>query len=454
MTWLDQPIDLTHFPLQPIVITAHASAQAGIVSFEVLIDGESLADLSADGGRLEVVETVWEPAEAGTYDVSVIATDGEGNPGDAARSTVFIGDVAEDGLLGFEARGACDDVDAVFIQINPPVVEPGSCAIASWQVYAPEEWPVIVNDAGVPSFGEMPLCAESDTPVSLIIETPGGLCRRDAVLLVGDEDIGQPDSEPNGEQGDVFVFFEAMPPEIQQGECSILVWEAGPEDEIALLLDGEPVPAFGEQEVCPPETETYELLIEFRGEVLAEFATVTVLGTEGGAEPTEAEGGVTSTPLPGATTIPGVTNTPGTANTPGVTDTPPPVATTAAPPADTTKPVIGFPSYDASFCYTTCTSGTACGDESFYITVSVTDNVSSGNDIAVRLNWTGSGVRSGPVSMNWSGSGNSYFRYVGAFQNPGTLSSFSITATDKAGNQAKLFMTNWQLNVEQCGCGG
>jgi hypothetical protein len=56
--------------------------------------------------------------------------------------------------------------------------------------------------------------------------------------------------------------------------------------------------------------------------------------------------------------------------------------------------------------------------------------------------------------MHWGGSGSTYFRYVGAFQNPGSLSSFSITATDKAGNSSQLSIPSWQLDVEQCSCGG
>jgi hypothetical protein len=121
--------------------------------------------------------------------------------------------------------------------------------------------------------------------------------------------------------------------------------------------------------------------------------------------------------------------------------------------------VIGTPTKNRDWCYTTC-SGTAndCGEdstyESFYFTVVVTDNVSSGNDISVSLNWTGSFALRRPLSMHWGGSGSTYFRYMGSFQNSGTLSGFSITATDKAGNTAQLSLSSWQLDVEDCTCGG
>jgi hypothetical protein len=279
----------------------------------------------------------------------------------------------------------------------------------------------------MPHIGEMPLCADEDTAVRLAVETPGGICRRDAVLLIQVEDI-----EPI--PGELFVFFNAEPPEIQRGECSQLFWEVGPEREYELMLEGEVVPVFGEMLVCPPTTQTYELTIGFEGQTLEDYATVTVLDGEGDI-----------TPEVTVTTMPGVTSTPA----PGVTPT--------TPPADNTKPVISNPSDNTTtdYCFVTC-SGTAndCGVESFLFTVSVTDDVSSGNDITVTLNWTGSGVRSGPISMHWGGSGSTYFRYVGAFQNAGSLSGFSITATDKAGNTAQLSIPSWQLDVEQCGCGG
>jgi hypothetical protein len=379
---------------------------------------------------------IWEPQAPGIYLVSVAATDGAGSVGDRVSSTVFIGDVEDDGLIGAGPIGACEGIEAIFLQLEPPVIAPGDCSIASWQVYGPEDWPVMIDDEPVPHFGEMPLCAEEDTEVRLAIETPNGICRRDAVLLIQREDIVQPPGEP----GEIFVFLTANPPEIQRGECSQLFWEVGPEREYDLVLDGEAVPLFGEKQVCPPETRSYELQIGYEGQTLAEYTTVTVLDGEGDV-----------TPEVTVTAMPGVTSTPA----PGVTSTPAPGVTPTTPPADNTNPVIGTPYRNRDYCFTTC-SGTAndCGAESFYFSVSVTDNVSSGNDITVTLNWTGSGVRSGPVSMHWGGSGSTYFRYVGAFQNPGSLSSFSITATDKAGNSSQLSIPSWQLDVEQCGCGG
>jgi hypothetical protein len=204
--WIDQPLDQSHFPLQPIPITVHASSPAGIAAFEFFIDGLSIGETAAGGGRLELAERIWEPQAPGIYLVSVAATDGAGAVGDMVSSTVFIGDVEEDGLIGDGSRGACEGIEAIFLQLDPPVVAPGGCSIASWQVYGPEEWPVTINEEPMPHFGDMPLCAEEDTAVRLAIETPDGICRRDAALLVQREEI-----EPlAGEPGEIFARYSAV----------------------------------------------------------------------------------------------------------------------------------------------------------------------------------------------------------------------------------------------------
>jgi hypothetical protein len=52
--------------------------------------------------------------------------------------------------------------------------------------------------------------------------------------------------------------------------------------------------------------------------------------------------------------------------------------------------------------------------------------------------------------MNYSGGGGVYFKNLGLFVNTGYLSSFSITATDNAGNSSTI-NPGWSLDVEECG---
>ncbi len=68
----------------------------------------------------------------------------------------------------------------------------------------------------------------------------------------------------------------------------------------------------------------------------------------------------------------------------------------------------------------------------------------------MKLNWSGSGIRSGPENMNYSG--GKYVKDLGLFVNTGSLSNFTITATDNAGN-SKTDSPSWNLDVEECGGG-
>jgi hypothetical protein len=128
-------------------------------------------------------------------------------------------------------------------------------------------------------------------------------------------------------------------------------------------------------------------------------------------------------------------------------DTPTPTqpADTPTPAADTTPPTIKNASVTPKdFVYNTNGS---CSPTSFKFSVKVTD---AGGVASVKLNWTGSGVRSGPVSMNKSGS--KYVKTLGQFVNTGILKGFSISATDNSGNTSSI-SPNWNLDVEQCGGG-
>ncbi len=50
--WIDQPLDGSVFPLQPVILTAHASDNDGVASFEVYLNDELLKTLSAGGDPL------------------------------------------------------------------------------------------------------------------------------------------------------------------------------------------------------------------------------------------------------------------------------------------------------------------------------------------------------------------------------------------------------------------
>ena len=241
------------------------------------------------------------------------------------------------------------------------------------------------------------------------------------------------------------VRFEGEPRSIHRGECSYLHWEVFPPDSVETIFQGELVDPQGEVEVCPGESTLYELIAVRNESEVVSFviievfdndqivdddlitdtsgAAVTVVASSVGPTPTKKpknDGSSSSNPIPTLTPVP-------------------------PPAADTTPPTIKNASVNPKdFVYNTNGS---CSPTSFNFSVKVTD---AGGVASVKLNWTGSGVRSGPVSMNKSG--GKYVKSLGQFVNTGKLKGFSITAKDKAGNTSTI-SPKWNLDVEQCGGG-
>jgi hypothetical protein len=444
--WLDRPLNQTHYPLEPLEIMAHASSAQGVTGFNFSVDGEVIHQAAVSGGRMEKATHIWTPPEPGVYLVGAAATDSSGTIGNLATSVVYIGGAGEDNPP--DLVGVCQGVENIELNATPPSIFPGECSLLFWEVLAPPEWPVLVQGEAVGHAGEMPICLQESTAVELSVETEAGTCKTWQFIEV-DQDL----LVEAGPQPELNILFDANPPEILRGECSSLVWEVLPPEGGETLLQGQPVPAAGEQQVCPLETSSYEL-IAVRNQIgQSIFLTLHVLED---SQPVEEipeitltqEIGITLTsppagqPAPTSKPASGPTNTPAA---PGPTNTPSAPAPTSAPAPDTSPPTIKSASVSPNgFVYT---SDGSCTPTAFNFSVKVTD---SGGIANVVLNWSGSGVRSGPLNMNYSG--GKYVRTLGQFNNPGRLSGFKITATDKAGNTSSI-SPSWNLDVEQCGGG-
>jgi hypothetical protein len=118
-------------------------------------------------------------------------------------------------------------------------------------------------------------------------QPPGG-------QLPGEQPPGGP--VPGGELQLVLV---ADPDMVPPGGCAILHWEVAPPGEYRVLLNGQQVPPLGEQQVCPPGTTTYELLVETPGGPEVRTVTVNVGGPGGGPQPPTPGGGPGQPPTPG-----------------------------------------------------------------------------------------------------------------------------------------------------------
>jgi hypothetical protein len=431
VAWIDRPLDNSHHPLAPVEWMVHASSNSGVSSFVFYLDGQELQRMDVTGERFELAETSWEPSQPGVYTLEVRAIDSGGVMGDPASSLVYIGDVGlEPRSFSETTYGQCEGVEFMRLELGSPVVPAGACSEVHWETGIPVDWPLTLSGESVERTGETVICANATTPIRLVVNTPNGECLVWQVLLV-DEDLALEEQPP---YEDIGIEFMAVPNQIQRGECSVLGWAViGPEG-LSVALDGNPVDYGGEMRVCPEGTTTYLLMVEGIGEPREVVQTVEVL--EGDAqEPVE----TAYLEIPDEE----ATATPGASSPPPSTSPPPTSAPTSAPP-DTTGPTISGASVNTFFVYTT---GSGCSPTTFKFRVSVSD---PSGVASVKLNWNGSGVRSGPVTMNYSG--GKYAYDLGLFNNTGDLSNFSITATDARGNTSKI-NPGWNLSVEQCGGG-
>lgn len=432
-SWIDKPLDRSSYPLEPLEIIAHASSARGVQSIEFAVDDQVISTVQVGKGRFELASQLWQPDEPGVYTVKVASIDVDGNRGSQAVSIVYVGEGAIEGVLpGGPGYGECEYLEVFNFIAEPPVIPPGECGNLFWEVISPDDFGVILEGEEVPSVGEIPVCPDETRDFEMLVESKAGICRQWQTVYV-EEGFEEAQS----------LFFEAHPPLIQRGDCSMLVWEIRPEREQSPLLEGREVPFQGEMEVCPEETTPYFLTGEFPQELVAIVEVI----DEGEGPP---EPGFTpdpdqtltpsQTPDPTRSPTPTETSSPGSSPTPTETPSSDPTDT---PLADTTPPQLSNASVTPNdFIYNTNGS---CTPTFFQFTVKVTD---ASGIASVSLNWTGIGVRSGPVSMNYSG--DVYFKNLGLFENTGSLSGFSITATDNAGNSSTINPT-WSLNVEQCG---
>lgn len=89
-TWIDQPLDESYFPLQPITLQAHASDGDGVGGFHFLVDEALFKEVGAGGGRMENAIIEWQPDLPGEYTIGIRAVDTSGNEGPLAISRVTI----------------------------------------------------------------------------------------------------------------------------------------------------------------------------------------------------------------------------------------------------------------------------------------------------------------------------------------------------------------------------
>jgi hypothetical protein len=92
-TWIDQPLDNSAFPLQKVILQAHASDDDGVDSVEFFLEDQSLILVDTGGKRMGQAMYEWLPPGEGEYTIYARSTDNNGNTGAAASSFIIIGDL-------------------------------------------------------------------------------------------------------------------------------------------------------------------------------------------------------------------------------------------------------------------------------------------------------------------------------------------------------------------------
>ena len=92
-SWIDAPLDGSQLPLAPVDIVAHASDLVNIVSIELSVNGNVIANVpNSDSGRLLAsVQQTWTPPAPGNYTIRARAMNSSSVWGDYAQAQVTVG---------------------------------------------------------------------------------------------------------------------------------------------------------------------------------------------------------------------------------------------------------------------------------------------------------------------------------------------------------------------------
>ena len=89
-TWIDQPLDDSIFPIETLILQAHASDSDGISEIHFFIDSEEYKTISVGGNRMENAAVEWLPPAFGNYLIGAKAVDQNGLEGSSVSSMVMI----------------------------------------------------------------------------------------------------------------------------------------------------------------------------------------------------------------------------------------------------------------------------------------------------------------------------------------------------------------------------
>jgi len=89
-TWIDQPLEDSIFPIETLILQAHASDSDGISEIHFLIDSQEYKTVTVNGNRMEHAAVEWLPPAYGEYLIGAKAVNNSGNEGAIDISSILI----------------------------------------------------------------------------------------------------------------------------------------------------------------------------------------------------------------------------------------------------------------------------------------------------------------------------------------------------------------------------
>ncbi len=98
-TWLDRPLHGMHFPIEPIILHAHASDADGISGILFYVDGDLVAEMDVSAGQFGEAIYQWNPPAAGTYTIHAVGVDANSNRGSSGSAVITVGEITLTALI-------------------------------------------------------------------------------------------------------------------------------------------------------------------------------------------------------------------------------------------------------------------------------------------------------------------------------------------------------------------
>ena len=416
--WIDQPLDGSEFPLQPVTLTAHAADDDGISSFEVYLNAELLQTLSAGGERLGEASWEWLPPEPGEYTIQVVAIDSQGNRGSQAESQVTISGVALDPAqapLQETLQASIDQIECLSDQtvaVSFSIISPlGIESYGIWSTWVDVEHSETFQD---------PLPTNISKTVNITEPVQDQIDRNHQwglkVVLAGQADP---------------YFFYALEPD---GRCPGHYLNTTLKDTPSALID---LITAGQNLVCRFGPDGLFEAVAY----LTPGQTARAVGKLANSTWIQVEVPDRSQPCWIAANL--VEIPPGLLDTlPDVAPPPlPTLAPTDAPAADTTAPSISGLSSTPDLILTQ-SGGCSLYSRTTTVQASITDDTSVSQ---VTASWT-IGGESGQVTLSHAG-GSTYQGQIGPLSTTGTL-SITVQAVDSTGNTSSASAPS--VTVQNC----